>query len=1108
MKSIAKWIQGAAMLLMILLHANPQSANAQTANAAVLGTVRDSSSAAIPGVNVSTRNLDTGTVRIAITDSSGAYEILSLPPGPYDVEASTKGFKTEVRKGVLLTVGATVTVNFTLALGEVAIKIVVTDEPEQVETSDATMGGLVGGAAVRELPLNGRDWLQLATLQAGVVGGIGQQSGASFSNSRAARGNGLALSISGNRPTGNVFLVDGLVVNDFANASPGSGLNVNLGVEAVREFKVLTSEYTAQYGRSTGGVVTAVFKSGTNQFHGGIFEFLRNSALDARNFFDIQKPGFQRNQFGGSAGGPIKKNKTFIFGDYEELHDHKGLAHQSVTLSPNARNGVVLCPSVRVQRLPAGCKFPPDPGSTYTVTIPASIRPYLAFFPIANGQINGDTAKFNFAGKRLGLERYVMGKLDQNFSDRTTLSGSYQFDNTDESQPDPYNQKRTGSPSRHQNLALNLTHIFSPNVFNSALIGVSRSHVTDALDISAIDPIAADVSLGFQPGVPAGIISVAGLTGTQGGLGSSGSDILNYTSFQWGDDASWIKGRNTFKFGGKAERIRYNKNSLVGAPIGEFDFGTISDPDAAATPNPILGHSGFLQGTPAQFRTDVPGHDDIRGLRTTYLGLYFEDGIAVQSNLHVNVGLRYEHVSPLTEAFGRVAVLPTLDAAAPRTGGSYFNTNTRNFAPRIGIAWDPTKNGKTSIRAGFGIYDVLPLPYLMENRTNSFPFFEEGTIDSPPPSSFPKGGLALITPSSLRASFVEPSPKRAYMMQWNLAIQRQVTANSAFTVGYIGSRGNHLPRSVEDANEVPPALVTRASDGHFLFPKTGPIQRVNPNFSRIAATLWDDSSAYHSLAVDFNKRFSRGFFFGAAYTWSKSLDEGSNTFSDNESTNTSGAPYAYFPGIIQKGVSDFDITHRFVLNYSWEVPTSGSLTGVPRVLLAGWVIGGIFTAQTGPPFSVTLQRDRARTGDSRVSSTSGGQRPDFNPAPGCTTNPVNPGDPSNYLQTVINPLTGRSEWKCFSFPALGTLGNLGRNTLRGPGLQEFDFSLFKNFTLSERFRLQFRSEFFNLLNHANFQAPKVKVFDGGGVPIVTASQLTSPTQTTEREIQFGLKLSW
>jgi hypothetical protein len=334
-------------------------------------------------------------------------------------------------------------------------------------------------------------------------------------------------------------------------------------------------------------------------------------------------------------------------------------------------------------------------------------------------------------------------------------------------------------------------------------------------------------------------------------------------------------------------------------------------------------------------------------------------------------------------------------------------------------------------------------------------------------------------------------------MQWNFTIQRQLASNIALTAGYVGSRSNHLPRSVEDIDQVPLSLVTRAPDGHLQFPTTGPIQRINPTYSRIAATLWDDHATYHGLVLNLNKRFSRGLFLNAAYTWSKSIDLGSNTFSDNESTNTSGSPYAFLPSL-QKGVSDFDVSHNFVVNYSWSIPTPASFAGVSRAVLAGWELGGVFSARTGAPFTVTIQTDRARTGDSRVRSTSGGQRPDFNPLPGCSVNAINPGNPSNYIKT-----------QCFSWPALGQLGNLGRNTLRGPGLQEDDFSLFKNwFLFGERVRLQFRAEAFNLFNKANFQAPKVKIFDGAGALIPNASQLTSPTQTSEREIQFGLKLNW
>jgi len=1073
MKNIRNAMVACVLVVVAIAWLAPPRLNAQVSTGAIIGTVKDPNGGLLPNVNIRVRSVETGVTRGTTADSNGEYRVPSLSPGIYDVEASLQGFTTRVRSGITVTVSATSKVDFVLSVGSMAETVKVTAEAPQVDSTSAAMGELVGEQAIRELPLNGRDWLQLATLQPGVVGGIGQQSAASSTNSRAARGNGVALIVSGNRPTGNVFLVDGLVVNDQANASPGSGLNINLGVEAIREFRVLTDEYTPQYGRSTGGVVTAVFKSGSNEFHGGIFEFLRNDILDAAEFFEnaggLPKAPFRRNQFGGFLGGPIKKGKTFFFADFEALREVKGIPHNSDTLSPNARNGML-------------CANPPSCTQTTPVTIASSIQPYLALFPVANGAVSGDSAKYNFSGKLVGNEEYTVGRLDQNFTNKTKLFGSFQFDNTAQDQPDPYNQKLTGSPSRHINTIVNLEHIFNPTVLNTARLGFSRSHITDALDVTALIPQVADTSLGFLPGLPVGVIGVTGLTGTQGGIGGSGSDILNYTSIQWGDDLSWIRGKHTFRFGAGFERIRYNKNSLVGAPLGEFDFKTISN---------------FLQGIPSKFTADIPGRIDIRGLRQTYMGYYVEDQISLRSNLHLNVGLRYEHVSPITEVNGQVAVLPTLASPKARTGGAYFNTNTKNFAPRIGLAWDPTGSGRTYIRAGYGIYDLLPFPYLMENRTNSAPFFLQGTTNNPPPSSFPKGGLALIPPSgsSLRASFVEQDPHRAYSQAWNLTIERQLTENLALTVGYVGSHGVDLPRSIEDADQVPFSFVTFAPDGHLLFPTTTP--RINPNFSRIATTVWDDSSSYHSLLVDVNKRFSHGFRMGVGYTWAKSIDFGSNTFSDNESINTSGNPYAFYIPI-QRGPSDFDITHKFVANYTWDIPTPNSLNGVSRAILAGWELGAIFTGQTGPPFTVTLSSDVARTGDSRVNSTSGGQRPDFNNIAGCTPNAINPGNPNSYIKV-----------QCFSVPAPGVLGNLGRNTLRGPGLEDLDFSIFKNLPLwREKMKLQFRAEAFNVLNRANFQMPKTQIFDGSGQPIPQAGVIPSPTLTDSREMQFGLKLTW
>ena len=1080
---------------ILLLVAGTCDLNAQVASGSILGVASDTSGAVVANANITCTSVETGVARKATTDSTGAYLFAALPVGNYDLEASSQGFRTEVRKGVTVTVGASVAVNFTLAVGTQEQKVEVTAEAPQVDTTDASVGGLVSETAIRSLPLNGRDWLQLATLQPGVTGGIGQSS--VTGGGRAATGNGVFLSIAGGRPTDNVFTVDNLIVNDYANASPGSGLGVNLGVDGIREFRVLTNEYTAQYGRTSGGVVDAVYKSGTNQFHGGIFEFLRNSALDAPNFFDnaggTVKPPFRRNQFGASLGGPIKKDKTFFFANYESLRETQGLSISSDTLSPNARNGILQCPSTSP---PPGCPNPPVTGSTYTVPIAASVVPYLAVFPMPNGAVNGDSAKLNFGAPLNGVENYGVAKLDHYFTDRTTLSGSFQADDATIAVPDAFDEKMIGSPSRHYNGVVNFQHTFSPTLLNNARIGVSRTVAHDSFDSSAINPVVNDTSLAFVPGLPVGIISVSGLTNFAGGMGASGADIFAYTSFQVGDDVTWTKGRNTFMFGGTVDRMRDNKTS-VNTPLGEFDFNSISD---------------FLQGNPALFTLDLPGTNNIRGLRDTYVGVYFQDEIAVRRNLKLNVGLRYEYLSAITEQFGRVAVLPTIDAAAPRLGGSYFNNPTKkNFDPRLGVAWDPTGNGKTAVRAGYGIYDVLPLPYLVVNDTNAAPFFEEGlvTCDNPPcatgltPSSFPTNAIGLLGPHSLRAAYLTPNPPRAYDQQWNFTVQRQLAANTTLMVGYLGAHSVHLPRRIDDINMVPPSLITVAPDGNLAFPcapvagactvdPTSPNIKVNQNWRKISSVFWDDTATYNAFVTAFSQRFSHGLYFQAAYTYAHGMDEGSQSFSESQG-NAAPSPYTLLASV-NKVSSDFDIRHNFVFNFTYDLPSPRSANGVIKGVFAGWEFGGIFTAQTGSPFSVLIHSDQANTGTVQQDL----ERPNFSPGSGCSTNAVNPGNPSNYVNL-----------QCFSFPNPGELGNLGRNTLRGPGLLDFDPSLSKRWSFyQERMKLQFRAEFFNILNRSNFFEPSVTIFDGSGSLISTAPQLGPPTATTSRQIQFGLKLDW
>jgi hypothetical protein len=1068
-----------AFAVWLLLLAVSGYVVAQRTNGAILGIVSDSSGAHVAGANVSVTNVGTGAKQAVVSDAGGEYQFVGLPAGGYKLQVSSPGFKAEIRTGVDLTVGATITVNLSLQLGSVSETVLVTDEAPQVDTSSATVGGLVGEHAIRELPLNGRDWLQLATLQAGVTGGLDQQATqGSPTNSRAARGNGENLYITGNRPTENLYLVDGIIVNDYANGSPGSGLNINLGVDAVREFSVLTSGFSAQYGMTSGGVVNAVFKSGTNQLHGTAFGFFRNSALDARNYFDGPTvPPFHRYQYGAAIGGPIKKDKTFFFANFEGLTQALSLSENSLTLSDAGRSGIV-----------------PNPNGPGNITVPISpaTAPFLALFPVANGRDNGDgTAFYNFPGAQTGSEYYVVGKLDHNFSPTTNLSTSFQWDTSSLVAPDPYNQKLTGSPAGHDNFTIALQHFFNPNLLNTARLALSHTFATDSEDVSALSPLATNTQLGFIAGLPPGILT-AGALATAGGLGASGADIFHFISYQASDDLSWVRGKNTLQFGFNFERIADNFTS-VNTPFGEWDYGSVQD---------------LLQNVPQAFSSDFPGTSGARSLKTDVYGAYAQDVVRLSPKLTVTAGLRYEMNTPVTEANGKVSLLLNLTDSTPHLGGSFVgNANRLNFAPRLGVAYDPFGDGKTSIRASYGIYDVLPLPYLFVNRTHAVPFFGTGVAQAPSGSAFPTNGLDLLTPSTAEAAYVQQNPPRGYNQAWNLTVQRQLTSDLALTAGYVGSHSVHIPVSIDDLDQVPLSNVTYDSNGQLHFPVPpgcnntpipsrcfSEIQRINPNFGRIDGLEWNDFSIYHGLLINVSRRLIHGLAFQGTYTWAKSIDEGSATFSDNEYNNTVGSSYA-FDLRLQKGVSDYDITNNAIINAQWNIPVPSSFRGAPEAILGGWQLGGIFQYHSGVPFSVRLTSDQALTGNSRTHSSAGGQRPNFNPGPGCSTNAINSGQPSNYIKV-----------NCFSFPAPGELGNLGRNTLRGPTYADFDTSLFKNISLvRDKYSLQLRGEFFNVLNHTNFGTQATGLFDKSGGILSSAGQLPAPTLTTSRQIQFGAK---
>ena len=1049
--------------IVLLLQFTASSSVAQTVAGRIVGTIHDSTGAVIPGATVSAKSLETGAERTTVSDDSGGFNITSLPAGSYEVSASLAGFQKEVRSGITLTVGAAQRVDFTLNVGAPQQQeVLVTGEAPQVDTTTSTMSGLVAETTIRELPLNGRDWLQLGALQAGVLIGLSKNPDL---GENVTHGGGMFMSISGGRPTSNVFLVDGLVINDHANKSPGSALGVNLGVDSIREFSVLTSTYSAEYGRSSGGVINAITKGGTNMLHGTAFYFGRNSALDARNFFDQQLPPFRRHQFGGAVGGPIKTDKLFFFANYEGLRQFLSESFTSDTLSPNARNGILA--------------------SGTTVRIDPRVAPYLALFPVPNGRITGDTGKYVFGAGQLGVENYAIGRMDFLSTANTTIYGTYLFDTSHSTTPDAYNNRMIGDRGRHQRFTLSLQHVFSTALLNTFNVGFSRAVGTGNLDASANRPVVTDKSLGFFPGQNSGSLSISELglpTNTPGGLGSTGGDSLWYTSPQFNDNLTWVKGRHNIRTGFSVEAIRDNID--VGHnPLGDWSFNSIQD---------------FLTAVPSVFGSAVPGKGAYRGVREKIFGLYVQDDLRVRSNLTLNLGVRYEPSTVLSEANNLTTNLRNLTDAQQTTGQPmYKNPTLRNFAPRVGLAWDPRGDGKTSVRAGFGMFNVLPLPNLLSGNLNhTVPFYLNATVNATP-----QNPLSPYFPNQVQLSFdkgsgyyMQGDPPEAYKLQWNLNVERQIAGGLSITAGYVGSRGVHLPLRYGELNVVPPFLLKTTPDGHLLFPSGTP-QRVNPNFPLIPATLWNGYSVYHSGQLNVTQRFTHGVSFQGVYVWSKNIDVGSSEVNNNDNFNNAANPYGFKPSL-NRGVADWDVPHHFALNAVWDLPNPSTHMAVPRFLLSGWEMGGIFTAQSGMPFTATISADRA--GITTGTGNGGGQRPDYTPAPGCSTNAINPGHPENYIKL-----------QCFSFPAAGTLGNLGRNTLRAPGLEDFDFSLFKNHNLlDEKLKVQLRFEAFNVFNRTNLGARTASIINNRGAYVPGNAAIKAPTVTTSRQIQFGTKLIW
>jgi hypothetical protein len=1061
------WIAAFATIFVLVFAA--ASVEGQVAGGAIVGMVHDQTNALVAHARVSTQNRETGVILQTETSADGLFTIPNLQPAIYNVKVSVPGFRDSELDGVIVAVGEQKVINFKLAVASSTQTIQVGASAAQVELASAGVQQQVDQSTLEQLPLNGRDWTQLAALQPGVNTVRSQAtvgSNGSSDATKVTRGFGTQLSVSGTRSAQNNYRQDGISFNDYTNDAPGNVLGAQLGVDAIQEFSVLTTNYSAEYGKTSGGVINSVTRSGTNALHGSAYEFARNATLDARNYFDgTNKPPFSRNQFGGTLGGPIRHNKSFFFGNYEGLRQALTVTQISSVPSDNARKGIL---------------------STGTITVDDNITPVLAFYHSPNAGLDstGDIGYYSVATKQNGTEDFYLTKLDHLFSEQDRITGTFLLDKSDLSQPDQLNNILFHHKLKRPFVAIEETHTFSPTLINSLRFGFNRNYADLTAD-DAINVLANDTSLGSVPDRPAAKITVPGLATFSGGAGAFANFTFGWNSFQAYDDAFLIHGKHALRAGFALERMQSN-NLFHFSENGGFSFDSLTD---------------FLTNQPHRFSATLASTATTRGLRETLLAGYIQDDWHAIPRLTFNLGLRYEFTTVPTEVNGKIATLLTPTSSTAHVGDPYFSNPTlKNFEPRIGFAYDLFGDGKTALRGGYGIFDVLPLPYqFLRLASAGAPYNITLAASGLPQGAFPHTAydlaLANYDPTTLageRTVWVEQKPPRSYVQQWHLQIQRELTASTTLTVGYVGSRGIHLPYATDDINIVMPTKV----NGSYYWPTSSSATLLNPAVGQLDALTYNANSHYHGLQAGVRVIPAHGLRLQGSYTWQKSIDDGSSTLAGDQYLNSASSVPLWFDSATRRGLSDFNLGQNGVVSAVWSIPNAKQIASPARWLLNNWELGGIFQASTGAPFSVFLGGDPLGLG-----STDPWAYPDRIHNSSCKST-VNPGNALHYIKTG-----------CFEFPSDSKrLGNSGRNTLTGPGYTTLDGSLYKNVSLSrvsERFNAQFRAELFNVLNHANFAPPLDNdyVFNKDGSPIGDAGKITS-TQGSSRQIQFGLKVQF